>query len=198
MSKYYYHATSDLSLFRDILKDQAIKSPRLLGKTIEHDLGYLSFNGLDYISLCNKLDHYDDNYGDSSFEQFILDSFCFIISGEINVVKPTIIDWANFYEYIAIKEEIYKNIDLGLHVSFYADEYRVKDKVTIDKILGIGIPVNNHYLKEDLMILKQVLIIANELNLDVVDSSDRAFVEKYETSKYNKEEVVKKLKGLGL
>lgn len=198
MSKYFYHATSDLKTLKDILQDGEIKSPRLLGKTIRHDLDNLGLNGLDYISVCNKLDNYDDSYGESSFEQFIRDSFCFIISSDIEILKPTIIDWTDFYQYMAMKKELYNDMNHGLHVSFYIDEYRTKDRITRNNILGVGLPSNINYSKEDLIILRKVLIMINQLHLDVVDSSDKFFIEKYEIGQYNREDIVKKIKGLGL
>lgn len=113
MSKYYYHATSDLMTFKDILKDKQIKCARLLGKTFKHDLSSLGFNGLDYISVCNKLDYYDDIYGESSFEQFIYDHFCFIISGEIKCRK--LIDAASI--------SISRSLDVTFGVGYNGNEY---------------------------------------------------------------------------
>ena len=83
MSKYYYHAVDSFENFIKILNDGEIKSARLLGKTIEKDYLNLGLNGLDYICLCNKLNKYVLGY--NSFESFIVDSYCFIISDDIDV-----------------------------------------------------------------------------------------------------------------
>lgn len=198
MSKYYYHATYNLSSFFDILNEKGIKCLSLLGMTVEHDLDKLAFNGLDYICLCNKLPNYEDILGDSSFEQFILGSFCFIVSNEINVIKPKVINWTDFYKYMAIKKKLYSDTKQNLHVSFYADEYRAKNIITMDMILGIGLPFEYKYTKEDLTLLRQSLVLAQSLGLDIVDSSDEYFIEKYESRKYNKDEIIQKIKGLGL
>lgn len=198
MSKYYYHATYDLLSFIDILKDGSIKCSRLLGNTIEHDLDKLSLNGLDYICLCNKLENYEDIFGDCSFKQFILDSFCFIISKEIDVIKPEVVSWNNFYRYMAIKKKLYSDTEHNLHVSFYADEYRTKDKIALDNILGIGLPFGQRYTKQELELLRQSLVLVKNYGLDIVDSSDEYFIEKYESNKYNKEEIIEKIKGLSL
>ena len=198
MSKYYYHATYDLLSFIDILKDGSIKCLRLLENTTINDLDKLAFNGLDYICLCNKLVNYEDIFGDSSFEQFILDSFCFVVSNKIDVVKPKVISWHDFYEYMAIREKLYNDKKQNLHVSTYADEYRTKDKITIDNILGIGLPLEKKYTKEELVLLRQSLTLVRSFGLDIVDSSDEYFIEKYESRKYNKEEIKQKIKGLGL
>lgn len=198
MSKYYYHATYDLLSFIDILKDKGIKCLRLLGMTIEHDLDKLALNGLDYICLCNKLVNYEDIFGENSFEQFILDSFCFIVSNEINVIKPKVINWTDVYKYMAIKKEVNSDTNQNLQVSIYADEYRAKNIITMDMILGIGLPFEYKYTKEDLTLLRQSLVLAQSLGLDIVDSSDEYFIEKYESRKYNKDEIIQKIKGLGL
>lgn len=192
MSKYYYHAVDSFRIFMKILSDGEIKSPRLLGKTLEKDYLILGLNGLDYICLCNKLDKNVSGY--SSFETFIFDTYCFIISDDIDVIKPSVFKCNNDMDYLEAKS---RALSEGIQLSTFADEYRTKYRITMDKIIGIGIPFNNKYLdfKEE---VKQILDIADVLGLDIVDSSDEYFIEKYESRKYNKEEVVQKIKGLGL
>ena len=193
MSKYYYHGVDSFRIFMKILTDGEIKSARLLGKTLEKDYCNLGFNGLDFICLCNKVNEHALGY--DSFEYFIVDSYCFIISDDIDVLKPVVFNWDNEIDYLEAK---LKALNEGMQLSPFIDEYRTKYRITIDNILGIGLPLENKYSKEELVLLRQSLALARSLGLDIVDSSDEFFIEKYESKKYNKEEIVQKIKRLGL
>lgn len=192
MSKYYYHGVDSFRIFMKILTDGEIKSARLLGKTLEKDYCNLGFNGLDFICLCNKVNEHALGY--DSFEYFIVDSYCFIISDDIDVLKPVVFNWDNEIDYLEAK---LKALNEGMQLSPFIDEYRTKYRITMDKIIGIGIPFDKNDIdfKEE---VKQIIAIAQALDLDIVDSSDEFFIEKYESKKYNKEEIVQKIKRLGL
>lgn len=192
MSKYYYHGVDSFRIFMKILSDGEIKSARLLGKTLDEDYLNLGLNGLDYICLCNKLNKYV--IGNNSFESFIADSYCFIISDDIDVIKPVTFEWNDDLDYLEAKS---KALNEGIQLSPFVDEYRTKYRITMDKIIGVGIPFDKKYIdfEEE---ARQIIAIAQALDLDIVDSSDEFFIEKYESKKYNKEEIVQKIKRLGL
>lgn len=192
MSKYYYHGIDSFRIFMKILSDGEIKSARLLGKTIDKDYLNLGLNGLDYICLCNKLGKYVLGY--SSFESFIFDEYCFIISDDIDVIKPVLFEWNKDEDYLIAKS---KALNEGIQLSPFIDEYRVKYRITMDKIIGIGIPFDKKYIDSNEEV-KQIIAVAQALNLDIVDSSDEFFIEKYEAYKEYKEQNEKKIRRFSL
>lgn len=170
MSKYYYHGTTLYNML-EILKCGEIKCQRTLG----YNYG-LGNNGLDYISICNKLD--DSMYTDylrSSFFKYIKDNYCFIISDSVNAIKASYNSEAN---------KIYRHSDK-------IDEYQVKDSIDIKDIIGIGIPFgiigniteDNNTTKEET--INSIISLARVYGLDIIDTTEYNFVEKYEIKKCN-------------
>lgn len=183
MSKFYYHGVDDLLTILKIIDCGYIKSKRLLGYGKEND-----FNGLDYISLCNKGEDYmyEENKL-NSYENYIKNSFCFIISDKINAIKCNYIDIYNCDE-----SQINGNSDERYSDMF--DEWQIKDKISLNDIIGIGLPLNylnkmkNYYSSLDYQ-LERIYLLASMLNLDIVNTDEENFIEKYESKKAIKDGV---------
>lgn len=183
MSKYYYHGTNKSSFYK-IIETGEIKCRRLIDeeniqaeRIIENTLG-AGCNGNEYISVCNKNDYFDD---EDSFNVFIRNSFCFIISDDIEAIKTVNIHDKNYFS--QYKDEFNKfvtnNGDSSLRFSIMPDEYHVKTSIPLSKIIGIGFPFSRLTSKE----IEFLFDLSYELKLDVVDTGDPYFVEKYESLK---------------
>ena len=121
----------------NILKNNAILSKRLQGyNTITSN----TWNGLDYISLSKK----DENYiWKSSYRRFISPSCAFIFK-EIETIETEFVeDDYEYYRHIS-------NLSSNKRYSIYEDEYQIKNKIGLDKVIGIKIPDTdiNHYPRE--------------------------------------------------
>ena len=84
-----------------------------------------------------------------------------------------------------------------MQLSPFIDEYRIKYRITMDKIIGIGIPFDKNYIGFEEK-AKQIIAIAQALNLDIVDSSDEYFIEKYEAYKDYKQQNEEKIRRFSL
>lgn len=186
MSKYYYHGLqgyfSVISKMLEIFQTGGLKCRRLLG---EEESGY---NGLDYISVCKKYSSqdYKDTAMDNAFYTFVQDSFCFIISDRIDAIKTKpagTIKWDDYSDsLLSNKQE---------RISDMFDEWQVYQEIPLSMIVGIGLPVS--FISsiqitlpsdcETIRKLRQVLILASELGLDIVDTDQQGFVEEYEKEK---------------
>lgn len=196
MSRFYYHGVQDDEYgMLKILIDGEIKSQRLQGKNISRGL-----NGLDYVCICNKFSDsfYEENKEyDEAFDVFIKNCFGFIISDDIEVIKCKVYKKMTFAEFLDIENQLSKGLSIGLPITDMIDEFRVKDRITLDKIIGICIPVDElSYC--DINIVKKILSIACITGLDIVDSSKQDFIEEYENYKvndvYNNNCLIKKIR----
>lgn len=189
MSKYYYHGVDDLSTMLSIIKSQEIKSKRLLGDDVEY-----GFNGLDYISVCNKLPKEEyKKYYMNTYENYIKHNFCFIISDEIETIKTEFLD-ITLHALKEIHEHVVAHPDI--RYSDMIDEYQIKDSIPFKYIIGIGLPMKyigkllNLYPSLSYSVHEFCLLI-QDLNLDIVNTDEEDFIEKYEEKKnsnvYNKE-----------
>lgn len=178
-SKYFYHGVgrrrSSLDKLLRILTTGGIKCKRLLNYG-----AYYGYNDRDYVSVCKKypISEYSDSRT-NAFYEYVFNSFCLIISDEVDAIKTSL-------------DDIQKNSldkEVGLRVSDMFDEWQVYEQIPLSSIIGIGIPIKNikkfmsKLQKEDFELLRKIIIIATGLGLDIVDSSDRKFVEKYERQK---------------
>ncbi len=179
MSKFFYHGVDDLLTMLKIIDCGYIKSKRQLGFSKEND-----FNGLDYISLCNK--ESNDMYIGStlnSFDNYIKNNFCFIISNDINATKCEYIDISKCTE-----EQVKLLSNSDVRYSDMFDEWQVKDSISLNDVVGIGLPLNylnkirSGYYNSEYQI-ERVFLIANMLNLDIINTDEEDFIEKYENSK---------------
>ena len=197
MSKYYYHGCS-IDEMMEIMKCQTIKTQR--------DLGYeegIGFNGLDYISVCSKLPdiEYKKEHIDDAYNRYIKNSFCFIISDEVNAIKTKYLDWKTMnlaYNDIAN----YINTHSGYSYSDIIDEYQIKGSISFDYIIGIGVPFNhldklehsnNKDICYDYKIFKQIIEMAKLFSFDIIDTSKDHFLENYENEKAKKSYVLTKI-----
>lgn len=189
MSKYFYHGLGlsyfypdNITTVLEILTTGGIKCKRLLGKK---KFGY---NGLDYVSVCKKYmeEEYHNAYGSTGFYKYVQDCFCFIISDDIDAVKTETIPKAYWY-FQDIVEKMKKHPEYRYSDMF--DEWQVKEMIPLSSIIGIGVPIQ--WLKEvdwsfhrdSLEVLRNIFSIAESLGLDIVDSTDKNFVENYELEK---------------
>lgn len=184
MSMFYYHGT-DYYSFINILETGEIKCRRLLSKeNININNGKSAFgpgaNGNEYISLCNKnINSIHDEY--SSFQIFIRGHFCFIICSDIKAL-PTIykLDEKMVKLYGNEYRKYCSDIDSStVRFSIMCDEYQVKTRIPMDKIIGIGFP----YLDLKKEEIDYLIGLGYKMNLDVVNTSDPFFIEEYEKEK---------------
>ncbi|MBQ7104708.1 MAG: hypothetical protein IJN90_02510 [Bacilli bacterium] len=153
---FFYHATGDTEETYDtmlaIINDGAIKSKRLQRK----DLGQSLFNGDDYISVAawdNSIDKDSSEFFlKSSFPGFVMGLPCFIISGDIDAIKCE--PYTGSYD--SSKER----------VSQYLDEWHVKDKIDLDKVVGIALPKEQH-TEEEKETTRKILECAKLYNWEV-------------------------------
>ncbi len=179
MSKYFYHGTLEIDTLIKILLSGSIKSRRLLNYDIP---GY--FNTEDYVSLCRKIDDltYYDEYR-NSFESFIENNFCLIISNEVNAIKTEYYDSSKTILWTEIVNFLHEHEDV--RYSDLIDEWQVKDEISLKYIIGIGLPftkINMECLKDNSLFDKViiVLLIARCLGLKVINTEEDNFIEKFE------------------
>ncbi len=186
MSKYFYHGIYDeqnmLEITYRILKSQKIKTKKQLH--FEEDFG---FNGLHHISVCKKEDsRYYDSEHPHGFYSYVQNHFCFILREDLPVIKPTYISDLGPEEYARLREESGEEV----RYTDMVDEWQVLGGIPFAYVIGLGIPVT--WLEEhafsffpyiSLLQLKKILRLANALGLDIVDSSQEDFVEKYEAKR---------------
>ncbi len=187
MSKYFYHGVDNVETACQILMTGGIKSRRKLG----HE-DYYGFNRLDYVSLCRpgRPLEYDIWY-DNAYEMSVLDEFVFIISDDIDAIEPDLLD-SN--EIFAPNMKQYLESHPNQICSSLFDEWLIRDQVPLSKIIGLGIPMDRVEQQEfagdeQKQGLQQLLMLADALGLDIVDSSDFAFVRDYEKKKRKGEKV---------
>lgn len=189
MSKYYYHGIKpyvehieSIKWLIKIIESDGIKSRRL---TNQIPL-YTGFNGADYISVCSKEEFNEYmKYPNNCFFKYIHSNYCFIISDEINAIKTNYFDLDNrFLDSFTISSGEKRYSDMF-------DEWQVKDEISINKIIGIGLPIDgifkygidDEYKKQ----LIKLILLVREMGLDLVDTGSLYFIEEYEEEKNNKE-----------
>ncbi len=178
MSKYFYHGLDSPGLVIKILKE-GIKAKRLQGYQTSHN-----YNGLDYISLCSKRpDSFYTHNPLCAYPHYIYQHFVLIISGDIPAIKPIIVSPLVAYQ------ELLKDDSLTPY-SDMEDEYQVLNYIKPEAIIGIGIPFaklkKKCFFKKTRQLLEEtrtLLLLAQSLDLDIVDTSTFDFVEQYEEAK---------------
>lgn len=141
-----------------IILDGAIKSKRIQNAELVTSL----YNGDDYISVDAWDDNIDKNSSDyylsSSFPRFILGLPCFTILVDVPAIKcekPK----GSSYDYT--KER----------VSQYLDEWHVKDKIDLEKVVGISLS-KEQYINEDKKTTTKNLECVKAYNWEVFISDD--------------------------
>lgn len=191
MSKYYYHGMSPRKNPNDRLNTmiEIIKSGGLKSKHLQDNLGFvIGFNGNEYISLCNKENSYMYNFIDdrnNSYEEYIVNNFCFIISDRIDAIKTQ--DFSKKRSEISYAD-FYSIAQGDIRYSDMFDEWQVKDEIKLDKIIGIGLPFNlvmsyKNMDKEFKKSIELLYSLARTLNIDIVNTENFNFVEYYEKEK---------------
>ena len=156
LKSYYLHAIDcqngnpfdgnhSIEVLKKILDSGELKSKRLRGIT---DNSYGGWNGLDYISLCDyrRINNrtYDNNpylKGYTAYETYIKKSLSFILTKskictiKPQLVEPIIFDWDSHYIMYNLG-----NSTEGRY-SDLPDEVQVKDRISLDRIKGMTIPI---------------------------------------------------------
>ena len=194
MSKFYYHGVGNIMCnpyisekMINIIKSGGLKSKKFLNLNIRG-----GYNGMDYVSVCKKEEkNLYEKYPISAFYQYIHNKCCFIISDEISAIKTKYIteDEIDYDEsktrYCCLLELVQNNE--GIRYSDMFDEYQVYESIDLEHILGIGLPLDIYdsnlldSIKEN---IKPLCDLAISLGLDIVDTRDDNFVEKYEEKMY--------------
>lgn len=140
-----YDFDKAIQKLRYILKSEYLLSRRNLGIFDNQSM----FNGLDYISLCDYekriLENSDrDMY--NAYYAYIMYSMALIFpKGEFDVIEPKYINKAlagnKFYEFLMHKFGASK----GKRYSDYPDEVQVKDKISLEHLIGVTYPLGSTY-----------------------------------------------------
>ena len=174
---WFYHQVR-FEKMPNILKNNAILSKRLQGyDKITSNV----WNGLDYISLSKK----DKNYiWKSSYRRFISPSYAFIFNG-IEAIETEYVE--DDYEYY----RLISNLSSNKRYSIYEDEYQIKNKISLDKVIGIKIPNAdiNHYPREfhdrkDCAIDEYLKIIDGKMQVPFIDIDNELQIDKKDIKKY--------------
>lgn len=146
----YNYRKINLIKLEFILKDNALLSRRLQGLNFS-----TGFNGMDYISLCDyqKRNIYPINYPQyTSYDAYIKESLSIAFpKDKLPLITPFIID------VISQNKKGYNQMaNLGVsHKIRYSDLYdevQVKDRISLDLMCAITIPINelnNIFLSKD-------------------------------------------------
>ena len=193
-SKYFYHGIKEgkmcfippvqcIDKMIKIIESGGLKSSSQLGKTRAH-----TYNGLDYISLCRIEDMNEYcKHNPTAFFHFIFVNFCFVISDEVEALKTKQLDTSMYRDYFELECIIQASNE---RYSDMFDEWQVYKEIPLKYIIGIGIPsivVNRFkYDSEFMTKLEKLENIAQELNLDIVDTSSVEAIEEFEKNKKEK------------
>lgn len=175
-----------------IIETGGLKSRRLQGKTSAY-----GFNGDDYISICSKENEQEySKYPISAYYTYINKNFCFILDDDIDPIKIRYNEVNNCLDFEVISEIMHHFPTQRFSNMF--DEWQVKDKIDLCHFIAIGIPFDN-FSKDDGIYencqrkLEQLIDIANELGLDIVNTSDTREIENYEKKALSLERAKRKI-----
>lgn len=161
-----YNFDDALSKLRLILRSKYLLSRRNLGITDNTSL----FNGLDYISLCDyekRTIENSDRQMYNAYYAYIMYSMALMFPKDnIDAINPIYINKAlagnRLFEYLMHKCGNSKN----QRFSDYPDEVQVKNKISLDNLIGVTYPILSTYTKlrnNGLSKNDSILIIMNEL-----------------------------------
>lgn len=136
-----------ISRLRHILKSEYLLSRRNLGLIDNKSL----FNGLDYISLCDyekRTIENPDREMYNAYYAYIMFSMSLIFpKSELEILETKYINKAlagnSFFEYLMHKYGESKN----KRYSDYPDEIQIKDRISLEHLLGITYPLASTYCK---------------------------------------------------
>ena len=186
-----FDSITSLKILKQILKSNALLSSRLQNKKHIKPM----FNGLDYISLCDyeKEDHSIlDRY--NSYESYIKYSLSLIFpKDKIDAIIPTLVDISKGENYYYEMEKF--GLSETIRYTDMADEVQVKDKISLDLMTGITLPLSKmtyELLNEEkniYLILKEIEQIEKLLNkynklVPIYDIDSFESLDNEETVKY--------------
>jgi hypothetical protein len=188
MADVYYHGIYSKFDFRNgdnwrssmtDICNQGILSRRLRGIPEEKTDGVTKFNGLDYISVCERLELSRTEHINqwTAYHSYVYQNVGIIVSGSIDVIVPIVLDRCKSGE-----REMRLNPDK--HYCWMLDDRHVKDQIELKDFVGLFYPYekklsmcatgrNEELLreaKEDLKFLRD-LLKSCKLNIPIVDSS---------------------------
>lgn len=133
-----YDSKETLKILKKILVSNALLSNRQQGIDKEK----VSFSGLDYISLCDYEKRYEFlGYKYNAYEIFIRNSLSLLFpKEELSVIVPKTIDLPRDKEYT--KKVIACGLSETQRYTDLPDEVQVKDKVSLDLLIGLSLPVS--------------------------------------------------------
>lgn len=175
-----------------IIETGGLKSRRLQGKTSAY-----GFNGDDYISICSKENEQEySKYPISAYYTYINKNFCFILDDDIDPIKIRYNEVNNCLDFEVISEIMYHFPTQRFSNMF--DEWQVKDKIDLSHFIGIGIPFDNFYKDDGICEdcqrrLAQLISLADELGLDIVNTSDTREMENYKKKALSLERAKRKI-----
>ncbi len=184
--------TKALEIMLEIIETGGLKSRRLQGVTSAY-----GFNGDDYISICSKEDEQAySKYPINAFYGYIQNNFCFIISDDIPAIRVRYNEVNSYLDFMVISDLMRKCPEQRFSDMF--DEWQVKDEISLRHIIGIGIPfdkvddmvkTNKNYQ----MKLSQLINLAEQIGLDIVNTSDAKEIDAYEKKVLSLDKVKRKL-----
>lgn len=191
MERIFYHGIFpnipciSITKMIEIIQSGAIKSRRLQGVTSK-----FGYNGDDYISICSKEDEKEYfKYPINAYDTYILNGFCFIISDDIPAIKVRYTEVYNDFDFETIIELMSEKPEQRYSDMF--DEWQVKDEISLNQIIGIGIPYDEvSKLNGEFKIELDILInIATSMGWDIVNTSDAKDLDDYERRILNDEKI---------
>ncbi len=185
MSKYFCHGIQEerdgISIALQILKQGKIKTKKDLRFTYDY-----GFNGLEHVSVCKKEeDELYQQYPNNAYQTYIYNHFCFLLREDLPAEKPIFMGSINLEQFEALKRKGNQN-----RYTDMIDEWQVYGSIPLSYVVAIGIPIAQ--LEKEAMYflptisflrLKNLFRMARKLGLDIIDSSEEGFLEKYEQEK---------------
>ena len=186
-----FDSITSLKILKKILKSNALLSSRLQNKKHIKPM----FNGFDYISLCDYekkdcsiLDRYN------SYEGYIKYSLSLIFpKDKIDAIIPTLVDISKGKNYYYEMEKF--GLSETIRYTDMADEVQVKDRISLDLMTGITLPLSKmtyellNEEKNTYLILKEIEQIEKLLNkynklVPIYDIDSFESLDNEETVKY--------------
>ena len=208
MARVYYHgidgANGHIEEYKQVLKD--ICSKGLLSRRkrgVSDRLEVIRFNGLDYISVCERLElsKVEHTNLSTAYHDFIYQNTGIIINGNIEVIKPIIIDRYNS----DVKRIMEQNPDK--RYAFMIDDRHVKDEISIYDFVGLFYPYEMelfwYYLSQNETVLNRndenieflrETLKQNNLDIPIIDSSRDEYLRDLTpvlTKKKTKDEIIR-------
>lgn len=174
---YFYCTIENLDKMFNIITSGGIKSQKRLGLCSRG-----GYNGDEYICVCSKEETFYYDYLMNAYNAYVLNSFCFIIDDDIQAIKTMLVEpgganginWA-FDQMRICPSKRYSDL---------CDEWQVKDEISLNHIMGIGIPFDDISTFMNICDFKErvnkLIECAKLLKWDIVNTSNAKNLEEYE------------------